>query len=69
MLNCKLSGRTKSGSALTVGIVQAQRSGKVAPSGGSKIISDDFTGDKTMINEMFLLHRSKNTFHSTAARQ
>ena len=48
-LNCKLRGRTKSGSALTVGIVQAQRSGKVAPYGGSKIISDDFTGDKTRL--------------------
>ena len=47
-LNCKLSGRTKSGSALTVGIVPAQGSRKVAPSGGGKIIFDDFTGDKTM---------------------
>ena len=46
-LNCKLSGRTKSGSALTVGIVQALRSGKVAPSGGRKIFFDDFSGDKT----------------------
>ena len=69
MLNCKLRGRTKSGSALTVGIVQAQRSGKVAPSGGSKHCAAMFTGDKTMINEMFLLHSSKNTFHSTADRQ
>ena len=50
-------------------VVQALCSAKVAPYGGSKIIFDDFTGDKTMINEMFLLHRSKNTFHSTAARQ
>jgi|GEM_PF-2919725 len=49
MLNCKLRGRTKSGSALTVGIVQAQCSAKVAPYGGSKIIFDDFTGDKTRL--------------------
>ena len=46
-LNCKLSGRTKSGSALTVGIVPALRSGKPAPSGGRKIFFDDFSGDET----------------------
>ena len=48
-LNCKLSGRTKSGSALTVGIVQVQRSRKVAPSGGSKHCAAMFTGDKTRL--------------------
>ena len=48
MLNCKLSGRTKSVSALTVGIVQAQCSKKAAPSGGGKKHCVFFTGDKTM---------------------
>jgi len=37
-LNCKLSCLTSSGSALTVGIVQALRSGKTAPSGGRKFV-------------------------------
>ena len=47
-LNCKLSGRTKSGSALTVDIVPAQCSRKPAPSGGCKKHCVFFTGDKTM---------------------
>ena len=39
MLNCKLSGRTKSGSALTVGIVKAQGSKKPMPPLGAAINS------------------------------
>ena len=38
MLNCKLSCRTSSVSALTVGIVQTQGSRKAAPSGGRKFV-------------------------------
>ena len=51
-LNCKLSGRTKSGSALTVGIVQALRSRKAAPSGGSsKLRSDLLRGIRQCVGE------------------
>ena len=42
MLNCKLSGRTKSGSTLTVGIVQVQGSRKAAPSGGKRKLLCNF---------------------------
>ena len=48
MLNCKLSGRTKFGSALTVGVVKAQCSRKSAPSGGSGKREAISTGDETM---------------------
>ena len=48
MLNCKLSGRTKFGSALTVGIVKAQCSRKSAPYGGSGKREAISTGDETM---------------------
>ena len=49
MLNCKLSGRTKSGSALTVGIVKAPCSGKpMPPLGVVKIALAIFPGDRIM---------------------
>ena len=45
---------------LKVGLlVQAQGSRKVAPSGGSKIIFDDFTGDKTMKMGMDIVAKRK----------